>query len=163
MLHQADQRPVLANGDRTGSAKLNRAATAVAVLGVLPIGGIALPVINCAHFRADSQRQSCIVGMSPSVAHCVACEYRVPLVTLTPPDPVQMRRCRGMGDLLHAVIRVAFLGRVDIAERMASRVEALWRKPVPQAATPGKPGPSGGCGCAARREALNRAIPFGKD
>lgn len=125
------------------------------LIGSHACGQIHLTVINCTHWRAPDCSPKCTIRASPSVVDCAQCSVRRPIVG--------RERWRGMGDLLHALIRVVFLGRVDIAERMASRVESLWRKPPQPAPTPGKPGPSGGCGCAARREVLNRAIPFGKD
>ena len=125
------------------------------MVGVLPIGGIPLAVINCANFRASAKAQTCVLGLSPSVHDCLSCVRRVPLVALDmPTETPARRRWRGLGDAVAWLVRVVFLGRVDVAQRIAAKVE---RK-----ATPGKPGGSGGCGCKARQEALNRAIPFGK-
>ena len=125
------------------------------MVGVLPIGGIPLAVINCANFRASAKAQTCALGLSPSVHDCLSCVRRVPLVALDMPTaPPPCRRWRGLGDAVAWLVRVMFLGRVDVAQRLAAKVE---RK-----ATPGKLGASGGCGCKARQEALNRAIPFGK-
>lgn len=58
-------------------------------------------------------------------------------LTPTPPEPP--KRWRGLGDALHAVFRV--LGIVRFVEARAAKS--------------GKP-----CGCAARRAALNEAVPF---
>lgn len=55
------------------------------------------------------------------------------------PPPAELKRWRGLGDLLHALFRM--LGIVSFVERRSAQT--------------GKP-----CGCAARREALNRAVPF---
>jgi hypothetical protein len=127
------------------------------MVGVMPIGGIPLAVINCANFRASAKAQTCTLGLSPSVHDCLACGQRVPLVALEMPTaPTVRRRWRGLGDAVAALVRVLFLGRVDVARRIAATVEGA-------AATPGKPGVSGGCGCKRRQDALNRAIPFGKD
>lgn len=133
------------------------------MVGVMPIGGIPLAVINCANFRASAKAQTCALGLSPSVHDCLSCVRRVPLVALDMPTaPPPYRRWRGLGDAVAWLVRVVFLGRVDVAERLAARAQAVFsRRRIVQSA-PGKPGVSGGCGCKARQEALNRAIPFGK-
>ena len=84
------------------------------------------------------------------------------------PSPGVCRQCpsysgppRGLGDVVRACVRVAFLGRLDIAERLAGRVEALWGRRRNQAPTPAIPGAKRPCGCKARQQALNRALPFG--
>ena len=127
------------------------------MVGIMPIGAIPLAVINCANFRASAKAQACTLGLSPSVRDCLACGQRVPLVALEMPTaPTVRRRWRGLGDAVASLVRVLFLGRVDVARRIAATVEGA-------VATPGKPGVSGGCGCKRRQDALNRAIPFGKD
>ena len=84
------------------------------------------------------------------------------------PSPGVCRQCpsysgppRGLGDVVRACVRVLFLGRLDLAERLAGRVEALWSRRRPQASTPAIPGARRPCGCKARQQALNRALPFG--
>lgn len=138
-------------------------AHAPIVVGVMPVGNRALPVINCAKFRASGDAVSCMLGMSPSVSACLSCDSRIPLVTVAMPAPISQprRRMRGLGDLVAACVRVLFLGRVDIAERLAERVQALWRRRRNQPSAPGYSGvPARGCGCKQRQAALNRAIPF---
>ena len=84
------------------------------------------------------------------------------------PSPGVCRRCpsyrgpwRGLGDAVRACIRVAFLGRLDIAERLAARVEALWSRRRIGTSAPAYPGvPARGCGCKARQQRLNALLPF---
>ena len=137
-------------------------AHAPIVVGVMPVGNLALPVINCAHYRAAGNAESCAAGLSPSVSACMSCDSRIPLVTVAMPAPISQprRSMRGLGDLVAACIRIAFLGRIDIAERLAGRVRALWSRHRIDTSAPAYPGVSGGCGCKARQDALNRAIPF---
>ena len=85
------------------------------------------------------------------------------------PSPGVCRQCpsyrgrwRGAGDAVRSLVRILFLGRLDIAERLAGRVEALCSRrrrevSVSLPTTPRRP-----CGCKARQQALNRALPFGK-
>ena len=56
-----------------------------------------------------------------------------------PPPPPAPSRWKGLGDAVHAVLKA--VGVVGLVERRTAQT--------------GKP-----CGCAARREALNRAVPF---
>jgi hypothetical protein len=102
---------------------------------------------------------SCALGYQAGISQCSKCKWRTPLVVISLPA-VQPHRMRGLGDLIHRIVRILFLGRTDLAERLAGRVEALWRPrrradPVSIPTTPRRP-----CGCQARREALNRALPF---
>ncbi len=139
-------------------------AHAPIVVGVMPVGRHPLPVINCAKFRASGDVVSCMLGLSPSVSACLSCDSRIPLVTVAMPAPMSQprRQMRGLGDLVAACVRVLFLGRADIAERVAARVQALWSRRRNPPSAPGYPGvPVRGCGCKQRQEALNRAIPFG--
>jgi hypothetical protein len=67
-----------------------------------------------------------------------------------------------MGDAVRSLARILFLGRLDIAERLAGRVEALWSRrrrevSVILPTTPRRP-----CGCKARQQRLNALLPFGK-
>ena len=137
-------------------------AHAPIVVGVMPVGNRALPVINCAHYRATGTVESCAAGLSPSVSACLSCDSRIPLVTVAMPAPMPQprRRMRGLGDLVAACVRVLFLGRVDIAERLAARAQALFSRRRIRTSAPAYPGVSGGCGCKQRQAALNRAIPF---
>jgi hypothetical protein len=57
-----------------------------------------------------------------------------------PPPPPSSGRWKGLGDAVHAVLKA--VGVVGLVERRTAQT--------------GKP-----CGCAARREALNQAVPFG--
>jgi hypothetical protein len=101
--------------------------------------------MTCKHWRGG-----CTIGLyggRPSPGVCKQCpSYRGPW--------------RGAGDVVRALVRILFLGRTDIAERLAGRVEALWRRPredvsVRLPTTPRRP-----CGCKARQRSLNRHLPF---
>ena len=101
--------------------------------------------MTCRHYR-----NGCTLGLyggRPSPGVCRQCpSYRGPW--------------RGAGDAVRALVRILFLGRTDLAERLAGRVEALWRRPredvsVRLPTTPRRP-----CGCKARQRALNRHLPF---
>jgi hypothetical protein len=101
--------------------------------------------MSCRHWR-----NGCTLGLyggRPSPGVCRQCpSYRGPW--------------RGAGDAVRALVRILFLGRTDIAERLAGRVEALWRRPredvsVRLPTTPRRP-----CGCKGRQQALNRYLPF---
>ena len=101
--------------------------------------------MTCRHYR-----NGCTLGLyggRPSPGVCRQCpSYRGPW--------------RGAGDAVRAFVRILFLGRTDLAERLAGRVEALWRRPredvsVRLPTTPRRP-----CGCKARQRALNRYLPF---
>ena len=103
--------------------------------------------MTCRHYR-----NGCTLGLyggRPSPGVCRQCpSYRGPL--------------RGAGDAVRSLVRILFLGRTDIAERLAGRVEALWRRPredvsVRLPTTPRRP-----CGCKGRQQRLNRLLPFGK-
>ena len=63
-------------------------------------------------------------------------------LTDPPPPPPPPSRWKGLGDAVHAVLKA--VGVVALVERRTAQT--------------GKP-----CGCAARREALNRAVPFPTD
>lgn len=65
-----------------------------------------------------------------------------------------------MGDAVRSIVRIAFLGRTDIAERIAGWVEAHWRERKERGSLPLPIAKERGCGCKARQQALNRAIPF---
>lgn len=139
---------------------MTTAAHAPIIVGQVLARSGTLQVVNCANWRSDGTSPSCALGLPTALKECAACKSRVPLVafpvgspaSMPQPIPAMRRRWRGLGDAVAALIRVLFLGRVDIAQRLAAKVE---RK-----ATPGKPGASGGCGCKQRQAALNRAIPF---
>ena len=89
------------------------------------------------------------------------------------PSPGVCRRCtsyrgpwRGAGDAVRSLVRLMFLGRLDVAERLAGRAEALWeaarRKGKSHALTVVNAAKPGGCGCKARQAKLNALLPFGK-
>jgi len=104
-------------------------------------------VVTCRHYR-----NGCTLGLyggRPSPGVCRICpSYRGPW--------------RGAGDAVRSLVRILFLGRLDIAERLAARIGGLFRRrPAPHPA-PGKPGVGKPCGCKQRQAALNRAIPFNR-
>ena len=83
------------------------------------------------------------------------------------PSPGVCRRCtsyrgpwRGAGDAVRSLVRLLFLGRLDVAERLAARAEAIWARVRARRDTPGNPGASGGCGCKARQQKLNDLLPL---
>ena len=89
------------------------------------------------------------------------------------PSPGVCRRCtsyrgpwRGAGDAVRSLVRLTFLGRLDIAERLAGRAEALWEaardKGRDRALTVLQKAKGRGCGCKARQQRLNDLLPFGK-
>ena len=86
------------------------------------------------------------------------------------PSPGVCRQCasyrgswRGAGDAVRAIVRVLFVGRTDIAERIAERIESMRKPHRKSPSIPVIRGVSGGCGCKRRQDAMNRAIPFVKD
>ena len=85
------------------------------------------------------------------------------------PSPGVCRVCpsyrgawRGAGDFVRALARVLFLGRLDLAERLAGRVEALWRHRRTTALPVLGDAQRRPCGCKARQLRLNALLPFGK-
>ena len=85
------------------------------------------------------------------------------------PSPGVCRRCtsyrgpwRGAGDAVRSLVRLLFLGRLDIAERLAGRVEALWEARRRKASVSLPVAQSRPCGCKARQQRLNDLLPFGK-
>jgi hypothetical protein len=129
------------------------------LLGAMPAAGGLLHVVNCAHYRNDGTAMSCAIGLPAGLSRCMACADRQPLIAITLGGAaVQQQapqRMRGIGDAVERIVRVAFLGRLDIAHRLAAWVESL----VPSRRRP-EPAKRKGCGCKARKDALNRAIPF---
>lgn len=105
--------------------------------------------MNCRHY--DNGCTLGLYGGKPSPGVCRQCaSYRGPL--------------RGAGDAVRAIVRVLFVGRTDIAERIAERIESMRKPHRKSPSIPVIPGvPARGCGCKRRQDALNRAIPFGKD
>lgn len=103
--------------------------------------------MTCRHYK-----DGCTLGLyggRPSPGVCRVCpSYRGPW--------------RGAGDAVRALVRVAFLGRLDVAERLAARVEALLRRRSDPVPAPGNAGAKRPCGCKARQQALNRHLPLGK-
>lgn len=101
--------------------------------------------MNCRHW--DNGCRLGLYGGYPSPGVCRQCtSYRGPW--------------RGMGDVVRSIVRVAFLGRTDVAERIAGWVERQWRNSKQRGSAPLPIAKEGGCGCKARQQALNRAIPF---
>lgn len=83
------------------------------------------------------------------------------------PSPGVCARCtsyrgrwRGLGDAVRAFVRILFLGRLDIAQRLAGRAEALWSRYRFRASVPVIPGADRPCGCKARQQRLNQLLPF---
>jgi len=103
--------------------------------------------MTCRHW--DNGCRLGLYGGRPSPGVCRQC-------------PSYRGRWRGAGDAVRSLARVLFLGRLDIAERLAGRVEALWSRRRPEAPVTLPTTPRRPCGCKARQQALNRALPFGK-
>ena len=85
------------------------------------------------------------------------------------PSPGVCRKCpsyrgrwRGAGDVVRSLVRILFLGRLDIAERLAGRVEALWSRRRREVSVSLPTTPRHSCGCKARQQRLNALLPFGK-
>jgi hypothetical protein len=123
-----------------------------ALLTIILCNGKPLHVANCTRWRATDCAARCTRYGAIDGTRCQSCAVR---------RPIMGERWRGLGDVVRACIRVLFLGRLDIAERLAARVEALWSRRRPQASTTAIPGARRPCGCKARQQALNRALPFG--
>ena len=101
--------------------------------------------MTCRHYR-----NGCTLGLyggRPSPGVCRIC-------------PSYSGPWRGLGDAVRACIRVAFLGRLDIAERLAGRVRALWSRRRIDTSAPAYPGAGRPCGCKARQQRLNDLLPF---
>jgi hypothetical protein len=132
------------------------------VICAMPMAGRTLPVVNCTQYRHDGTGMSCAAGLKAGIAECSACPSRAPLVAVkmhadSIAEPTA-RQMRGLGDLVERCIWLLFLGRLDVAQALAARMGRMFgrrRRPAPQ-------GKAGGCGCKARQEALNRAIPFNR-
>ena len=121
------------------------------MIGAHVCGDRPLTVINCRRWRAVGCRVTCAARPSgPTLAECAECPVRLPIVGKA--------RMRGMGDLVAWLAFLLFLRRLDIAERVGAWI---WRRRTRQA-QPAPQGKAGGCGCKARQEALNRAIPFNR-
>ncbi len=116
------------------------------MLGAHACGDMPLTVINCRRWRARDCKATCAARPSgPTVLQCAECPVRLPIVGRA--------RLRGMGDLVAWLVFLVFLRRLDIAER----VGAWAARKAPASPASGR---RKGCGCKARQEALNRAIPF---
>lgn len=128
----------------------------IRTLATITCNGQPLAVENCANFRTWKCGKHCTVFGKLNDSQCASCGLREPILTDSPSAR------RGAGDAVAALVTILFLGRVDIAERLAARVQALWSRRRNQPSAPGYSGvPARGCGCKQRQEALNRAIPFG--
>jgi len=118
------------------------------MIGAHACGNMPLTVINCRRWRAQDCKATCAARPSgPTVLQCAECPVRLPIVGRA--------RLRGLGDLVAWAVFLLFLRRLDIAERTGAWVaRKAPSMPMPVRGT--------GCGCKARQEALNRAIPFGQ-
>ena len=113
-----------------------------------------LVVINCRRWRERNCVGCCIARPhGVTIDGCRECAIRKPIAGRNP--------LRGVGDIVTYAVFVLFLGRLDIAERLAARAEALWARARARKDTPANPGAKGGCGCKARQQKLNAALPFG--
>ena len=126
------------------------------LLTIIGCNGKSLRVANCIRWRADGCAARCTKFGTLSQDQCSTCAIRIPVMRSEPAS------LRGLGDLVHRLIRILFLGRLDIAERLAGRVEALWearrrKAPVSLPVAQSRP-----CGCKARQQRLNDLLPFGK-
>ena len=108
-------------------------------LVTLHCNGQPVPMVNCSRYRVAGCEVRCIRFGKVTLERCAACGVRDPLVFAGKPG------WRGLGDAVAAAVTWLTGGRADVAQKVAATVE---RKK--------------GCGCKARREALNRALPFGK-
>jgi len=125
------------------------------VLAVLSCNGTSLNLHNCTRLRIAGCTPQCALLGKVTDAQCASCPVRVPIMSIAEPTARQMR---GLGDLVERCIWLLFLGRLDVAQALAARMGRMFgrrRKPAPQ-------GKSSGCGCKARKDALNRAIPFNR-
>ena len=122
-----------------------------ALLTIILCNGKPLHVANCTRWRGTDCSARCTRYGAIDGTRCMSCPVR---------RPIMDERLRGLGDLVRACVRVLFLGRLDIAERLAGRVEALWSRRRNQAPTPAIPGAKRPCGCKARQRALNDLLPF---
>ena len=127
----------------------------IRTLATITCNGQPLAVENCANFRTWKCDRHCTVFGRLNDTQCASCGLREPILTDSPSTG------RGMGDAVAALVTILFLGRVDVAERLAARIGSMFSRRRAQAPAPGNPGVSGGCGCKQRQAALNRAIPFG--
>jgi len=125
-----------------------------ALIITLHCNGQPVPLVNCARYRVEACAVRCTKFGSVDLGRCSSCAMRTPIVR---PDRAVWR---GAGDAVRSLVRVLFLGRLDLAERLAARVEGLFARPQPKAPAPENPGARKPCGCKSRQQALNRAIPF---
>ena len=123
-----------------------------AVLTIILCDGKPLQVANCTRWRAHGCAARCTKFGAIDGTRCQSCQLRKPIMG--------EGGMRGLGDLVRACVRILFLGRLDIAERLAGRVEALWSRRRIQASAPAIPGAKRPCGCKARQRALNNLLPF---
>lgn len=126
------------------------------LLTIIGCDGKSLHVANCTRWRADGCLARCTKFGKLSKDQCATCAIRVPVMRFEPAG------IRGLGDLVQRMVRILFLGRLDIAERLAGRVEALWEARRRKASVSLPVAQSRPCGCKARQQALNDLLPFGK-
>lgn len=122
------------------------------VLTVILCNGKPLTVANCTRWRATDCASRCTKFGPIDATRCASCAMRRPVMG--------EHRMRGLGDLVRACVRVLFLGRIDIAERLAGRVEAMWSRRRTETSIPVIPGAKRPCGCKARQRTLNQLLPF---
>lgn len=115
------------------------------IIGFMTCNGKPVRMVNCSRFRVASCAARCTRFGALSEGQCDACGVRDPIVYVRKP------RMRGLGDLVAACVTWLSGGKAHVVERAVAGVES---------AVTGK---RGGCGCKARKAALNAALPFGKD
>jgi len=126
----------------------------IRTLATITCNGQPLAIENCTRFRTWKCGRHCALFGELKDGQCASCGLREPILTDLPSTR------RGLGDVVAMAVTILFLGRSDLAERLAARIEGLFRRrPAPDPA-PGKPGVRKPCGCKQRQAALNRAIPF---
>jgi hypothetical protein len=126
------------------------------LLTIIGCDGKSLEIANCTRWRADGCVARCTKYGTIRPGQCAACKIRRPVMG-KPAEPM-----RGLGDLVARIIRILFLGRLDIAERLAGRVEALWSRRRPDVSVSLPTTPRRPCGCKGRQQRLNDLLPFGK-
>lgn len=134
------------------------------LLTFIECNGKEIAVPNCTRWRSDLCDSRCTIFGKVSRERCESCSIRVPVVRL------HRNRLRGLGDLVHLAIKAAFLGRTDIAERIAERASRLVgmaprqdrQPPQDQTQQQDSQQERKGCGCKARQAKLNALLPFGK-
>lgn len=127
---------------------------ALEVIASISCNGTPISLHNCTRLRIVACQPRCTLFGKVSDSQCRSCPSRDPILVMRagrkPAGP------RGLGDVVEACIRWAFMGRIDVAHRLAAFVERL----LPSRRRPEPEQPKRGCGCKRRQAALNAAIPF---